>query len=81
MFSNFCEMFFRIPVKVDLAFPRALWILSPTTNKLHPEYQLEVDSVPIGRLIAELPIMMFALLINMRRKWMAGVEFVPSPLT
>ena len=48
----------------------------PPPYKLHHEYPLEFDAVPLGRLIAEFPRMMFAFLRNMKRKLMVGVAFV-----
>ena len=54
------------------------------TYELHPQYPLEVDDIPPGRIISELPIMMFALLINMKRKLIVGVAFflfVPTAIS
>ena len=48
----------------------------PPTYKLNPEDPLEVDAVPLGHLIAELTIMMFAFLSNKKRKLMDGVAFL-----
>ena len=50
--------------------------LSPPPYKFHPEDPLGANSVPLGRLIAEFPIMMSDLLNNMKSKLMVGVEFV-----
>ena len=47
------------------------------TFNLHPKDQLEVCAVTLGHLIAEFPRIIFALLRNMKRKLMVGVEFVP----
>ena len=74
--SIFVKVFFQIPDKVDLALPRALLILSPPKYKLYTEDPLEVCSVPPGLLMAEFPRMMFALLRNMKRKFVVRVAFV-----
>ena len=42
------------------------------TYKFHPEDPLEIDDVPLGRLIAEFPRMMYTLLSNMKSKMMVG---------
>ena len=46
------------------------------TYKLYLKYPMEVDSVPLGSLIAELPRMVFAFMRNMSRKFMVGLAFV-----
>ena len=46
------------------------------TYKLYPKYTLEVDDVPLGRLIVELPRMMFDFIDSMESKLMFRVAFV-----
>ena len=79
--SIFVKVVF-IPAKEYIASPRYLWVLSPPpSHKLHPEDSLEVDAVPLGHLIVELPRMVFSLLRNMKSKLMVGVVFVLFVIT
>ena len=48
---------------------------------LYPKDPLEVDVVPLGCLIEELPIMVFYFLRNTKRELMVGVLFVLFVLT
>ena len=47
----------------------------PPTYKFHPEDPLEVDDVPLRILMAEFPRMIFALIRNMKSKFMVGLLF------
>ena len=58
-------------------------ILSHPTYKFHPEDPLEVDAVPLGHLVAELPRFFFAFLRNIKSKLMdvvALVLFIPNAI-
>ena len=56
--------------------PKSFVDLPPPTYKLHTKDPREFDAVTLGRLIAEFPRVMFALLRNMKRKLVVGVAFV-----
>ena len=57
-------------------------MISPRlTYKLYPKDTLEVDDVPLGRIIVELPRMMFDFVDNMESKLMVRLEFVLFVIT
>ena len=48
----------------------------PPNHKFCPEDPMEDEDVPLGRLIEDSTRSMFALLSNMKTKWMVGIVFV-----